>query len=52
MQNLLDRMKDIFKDEIPSAIFIRDGAVLDKAPEKKISLVCQDVPCALTLCRH
>lgn len=36
MQNLLDRMKDVFKDEMPSAIFIRDGAVLDKAPEKEV----------------
>ena len=35
MQNLLDRMKDVFKSEIPSTIFIRDGAVLDKAPEKE-----------------
>lgn len=35
IQNLLDRMKDIFKDEIPSAIFIRDGAVLDKTPKKE-----------------
>lgn len=35
MQNLLDRMKDIFKNEIPPAIFIRDGAVLDEAPEKE-----------------
>ena len=29
MQNLLERMKDIFKNEIPSTIFIKDGAVLD-----------------------
>lgn len=36
MQNLLDRMKDIFKSEIPSTIFIRDGAVLDKPPEKEV----------------
>lgn len=35
MRNLLDRMKDIFKSEIPSTIFIGDGAVLDKAPEKE-----------------
>ena len=34
MQNLLDKMKDIFKNEIPSTIFIKDGAVLDKAPRK------------------
>lgn len=36
MQNLLERMKDIFKSEIPSAIFIKDGVVLDKAPEKEV----------------
>lgn len=36
MQNLLDKMKDIFKNEIPSTIFIKDGAVLDKAPEKEV----------------
>lgn len=35
MQNLLDRMKDIFKNELPSTIFIRDGVVLDKAPKKE-----------------
>lgn len=36
MQNLLDKMKDIFKGEIPSTIFIKDGAVLDEAPEKEV----------------
>lgn len=36
MQNLLDGMKDVFKDGMPSAIFIRDGAILDKAPEKEV----------------
>lgn len=36
MQNLLDKMKDIFKNEIPSAIFIKDGTVLDKVPEKEV----------------
>ena len=35
MQNLLDRMKDIFKSEIPSAIFIQDSTVLDKSLEKE-----------------
>lgn len=35
MQNLLDRMKEIFKNELPSTIFIRDGVVLDKAPKKE-----------------
>ena len=36
LQNLLDRLKDIFKDEVPSTIFIRGGAVLDKAPGKEV----------------
>lgn len=36
MQNLLDKMKDIFKNEIPSTIFIKDGTVLNKAPEKEV----------------
>ena len=35
MQNLLDKMKDIFKSELPSAIFIQNGTVLDQAPEKE-----------------
>ena len=35
MQNLLDKMKDIFKEEVPSSIFIKDGIVLDKAPKKE-----------------
>lgn len=34
LQNLLDRLKDIFKEDIPSEIFIRDNQVLKKAPEK------------------
>ena len=36
MQNMLDKMKDIFKTEIPSSIFIKDGIVLDKIPEKEV----------------
>ena len=38
LQNLIDRMKDIFKDEIPAAIFIRDWQVLDKEPKKEAIL--------------
>jgi hypothetical protein len=34
LQNLLDRMKDIFKEDMPAEIFIRNGEILDKAPEK------------------
>lgn len=34
LQNLLEHLKDIFKDELPPRIFIRDGKVLDREPER------------------
>lgn len=34
LQNLLEHLKDIFKNELPAEIFIRDGQVLDTPPEK------------------
>jgi len=34
LQNLLDKLKDIFKEEVPPEIFIRNHEVLEKAPEK------------------
>lgn len=34
LQNLLEHLKDIFKEELPAKIFIRDGKVLDQEPEK------------------
>ena len=34
LQNLIDKMKDIFKEEIPNEIFIKDGEILDNEPEK------------------
>jgi transposase len=34
LQNLLVHLKEIFKKEIPSQIYIKDGKVLDHAPEK------------------
>ena len=34
LQNLIERMCDIFKDEIPNEIFIKGGKILDYAPEK------------------
>jgi transposase len=37
-QNLIDRLRDIFRDEIPPEIFIRDGDLLD-APPKKINVL-------------
>ena len=34
LQNLIDRMKDIFRQEIPETIFIRDSRILDEEPKK------------------
>lgn len=34
LQNLLGYLKDIFKEEMPSMVYIQDGKVLDSAPEK------------------
>jgi transposase len=34
LQNLIERMKDIFNVELPKEIFIKDGEVMDSAPEK------------------
>lgn len=34
LQNIIDRIKDIFKEEIPEKIFIKDGEILDSAPQK------------------
>lgn len=35
LQNLIDRMKEIFKEELPYEIFIKDGEILDAHPEKE-----------------
>ena len=34
LQNLIEKMKDIFKSELPAEIFIEDGKILETAPEK------------------
>jgi hypothetical protein len=34
LQNLLGYLKDIFKEEMPSYVYIRDGKILDGEPEK------------------
>lgn len=34
LQNLLGYMKDIFKEEMPSKIYIQNGNISEKAPEK------------------
>lgn len=38
LQNLIDKMKDIFKEELPSEIFIRGGEILDEVPKKVLVL--------------
>lgn len=38
LQNLIDRMKDIFKAEIPEMIFIKDGQIMDEMPKKEAKL--------------
>ena len=34
LQNIIDRIKDIFKEELPETIFIKDGKILDTVPQK------------------
>jgi len=34
LQNLIEKMRDIFREEFPSEIYIQDGKVLDAPPEK------------------
>ena len=34
LQNLIEKMKDIFKSVLPAEIFIEDGKILETAPEK------------------
>ena len=34
LQNLLGYLKDIFKEEMPSSVYIQDGKILDNEPEK------------------
>ena len=38
LQNMIDRLKDIFKEEMPAEIFIKDGDILETPPEKICSL--------------
>jgi transposase len=42
LQNIIDRLKDIFKEEIPAEIFIKDGIVLEAPPEKVSALSLPD----------
>lgn len=34
LQNIIDRIKDIFKSELPETIFIDNGEILDEEPQK------------------
>lgn len=34
LQNMVDRLREIFKDEVPAEIFIKDGNVLETPPKK------------------
>lgn len=34
LQNIIVRIKDIFKEELPETIFIKDGKILDTVPQK------------------
>lgn len=34
LQNLIEKMRDIFREELPNELFITDGRVMDSAPEK------------------
>ena len=34
LQNLIERMRDIFRDEIPDEIYIHEGKVVDFPPDK------------------
>ncbi len=40
LQNLIDRMKDIFREELPEKLYIKDGKLLDETPavEKRLKV--------------
>ena len=42
LQNLLGYMKDIFKEEMPSKLYIRDGEICEKEPEKTLKIKAPD----------
>lgn len=41
LQNLLEHLKDIFKEEMPANIYIKGGEILEHAPEK---ILCEKAP--------
>ncbi len=42
LQNLLERLKDIFYGEMPNEIFIKDGEILKEPPKKELDLYVDD----------
>jgi len=36
LQNLIEKMRDIFREEVPNEIYIQEGKVIDTPPEKVI----------------
>ena len=38
LQNIIDRIKDIFKEELPETIFLKDGKITDEFPQKEKTL--------------
>ena len=42
LQNLIEKLKDIFYKEVPREIFIKNGEILEKAPKKEIDLYVEE----------
>ena len=42
LQNLIDRLREVFRDELPPEIFIKNGKVLDEAPQKVAAIKASD----------
>lgn len=42
LQNLIEKLKDIFYKEVPREIFIKGGEILEKAPKKEIDLYVEE----------
>lgn len=42
LENLLEKLKDIFKQDIPDEIFIQNGKILDKPPKKVKDLFVEE----------
>lgn len=42
LENLLEKLKDIFKEEVPEEIFIQNGKILDNQPKKVKDLFVEE----------